>query len=385
MKFRRFLPFVSIMTVLCVFLTITAACNLLGDMDNDGRVTTADARRVLRYAAGLETASAEILKKADVNNDGKLTVLDARIVLRVSLGLQSFPGKDEIAINADSAAYTVEVNAMVGQNDSVGSGFFISENGTCVTNYHVIKGASYISVKDKDNNVFNISQILAYDAKLDIAVMQADFCKSTAAVLNYTTPIIDSKCFALGSPDRESFTFSSGKIIGLNKLLPESPYTNFILSSVPTSYGSSGGPLIDAFGQVIGITSRIANKDNEYNTYALPLSYLNKLDYFPTPLSIAGFAAKTYHTTGLYIDKSTVALGAGENAVITLTLTGLPDSSLDFTCGEGIECAFDSWYQDGTMIDLNITNLGITDKDTYVSITVDTAPTESAYIVVKLY
>ena len=123
MKFRRFLPFVSIMTVLCVFLTITAACNLLGDMDNDGRVTTADARRVLRYAAGLETASAEILKKADVNNDGKLTVLDARIVLRVSLGLQSFPGKDEIAINADSAAYTVEVNAMVVQNDSVGSGF----------------------------------------------------------------------------------------------------------------------------------------------------------------------------------------------------------------------------------------------------------------------
>ena len=58
-----------------------------GDINNDGKVTASDARKILRIASGLESASGQAKKNADVNGDGKITAADAREALRIASGL----------------------------------------------------------------------------------------------------------------------------------------------------------------------------------------------------------------------------------------------------------------------------------------------------------
>ncbi len=57
---------------------------MLGDVISDGRITAADARKILRYAAKLESYSANIEINGDVNRDGNITSADARLVLKIS-------------------------------------------------------------------------------------------------------------------------------------------------------------------------------------------------------------------------------------------------------------------------------------------------------------
>ena len=62
--------------------------NVKGDLDNDGKVSSKDARTALRYAAGLEKLTDAQVKKGDMNGDGKLTSADARDILRKAAGIQ---------------------------------------------------------------------------------------------------------------------------------------------------------------------------------------------------------------------------------------------------------------------------------------------------------
>ena len=61
---------------------------LTGDVDGDGKVTAADARKILRISAGLEKASGQAAKNADVNGDGIITAADARRALLIAAGLE---------------------------------------------------------------------------------------------------------------------------------------------------------------------------------------------------------------------------------------------------------------------------------------------------------
>lgn len=63
----------------------------LGDVNGDGKITSADARMILRHSARLETLKDDVLTAADVNFDGKITSSDARTVLRVAAKLEKLP------------------------------------------------------------------------------------------------------------------------------------------------------------------------------------------------------------------------------------------------------------------------------------------------------
>ncbi len=67
---------------------------VLGDVNGDGRITSADARLALRAAVSLETLDAVQLLSADANGDGKVTSADARLILRVAVGLDAFEKKE---------------------------------------------------------------------------------------------------------------------------------------------------------------------------------------------------------------------------------------------------------------------------------------------------
>ena len=65
---------------------------LPGDADSDGRLTAADARRILRYSVGLSSNDSDYYREAiDADYDGRITASDARAVLRISVGLEKIP------------------------------------------------------------------------------------------------------------------------------------------------------------------------------------------------------------------------------------------------------------------------------------------------------
>lgn len=98
---------IAIMLVCSLCLSVSAG--LLGDINNDGTITAADARFVLRASAKLETLSEQQNEIADVNNDDKVTAADARLLLRVSAKLEVLEsGKD---CEHDYGLYAIDVEA----------------------------------------------------------------------------------------------------------------------------------------------------------------------------------------------------------------------------------------------------------------------------------
>ena len=131
-----------------------------------------------------------------------------------------------------------------------GSGFFVSSDGIGISNYHVFKGTfnGQEVVKLSNGSQFKIKEVLAYSKKYDYIVFKVD-----GRGLNYI-PVttrgceVGEKAYAIGSPRGLQNTISDG--------LVSQKHSGMLLQiSVPIDHGSSGGPLINAYGEVIGITT----------------------------------------------------------------------------------------------------------------------------------
>jgi len=145
---------------------------------------------------------------------------------------------------------TVEIVASDEYGESLGSGFFI-ETGKVVTNYHVIKGANKIKVKTYDNKEYEITNILGYDEALDIAVLQLDV-KNICLEISKEGAAVGEDIYTLGSPFGLTGTMTDGMISTASRVIDE---VDYIQINAAISPGNSGGPLVNAYGEVIGINT----------------------------------------------------------------------------------------------------------------------------------
>ncbi len=139
-----------------------------------------------------------------------------------------------------------------GYQGSQGSGFFISSNGLAVSNYHVFKGSTigYETIKLNNNKQYKVDRVIKYDDDLDYILFQVDL---GGAYVNYipvakNMPVVGEKAYAIGSPRGLENTFSSGEISQIRD-------NHLIQISVPIDHGSSGGALLNSYGEAIGITT----------------------------------------------------------------------------------------------------------------------------------
>ncbi len=178
---------------------------------------------------------------------------------------------EEIYNRCSPAVFYVENYDRNGTAISSGSGFFIDQNGTAVTNYHVIEGVTksriYLSDKKK---WYNVVGVYDYSAKNDWAVIKVDISNSPYLEISSEEPLGGEEVFAIGSPHGLDNTISEGLISNTNRTLDG---VRFLQISVPTSNGSSGGALINRKGQVVGITSAGFNFGQNLNL-ALPISVI---------------------------------------------------------------------------------------------------------------
>jgi hypothetical protein len=156
-----------------------------------------------------------------------------------------------------------------------GSGFVIDSKGTIVTNYHVVKDASSISIKLKTGEVFKVTGIINLDKTKDICILKiAGFDLPSLPLGNSNKIITGENCIAIGNPQGFENTVSNGIISGIRSM----DGMNLIQITTPISPGSSGGPLLNEIGEVIGITSMTWSESGTQNiNFAIPINYVRGL------------------------------------------------------------------------------------------------------------
>jgi len=167
---------------------------------------------------------------------------------------------------------TVEVYAESDYVSSLGTGFYIDEAGTVVTNYHVIKDCSSAYVTTSDGGTYEVKSVLGYSEELDIALL-ATSKTSSIAVETCATVTTGETVYVLGSSLGLTGTFSEGLVSTAERDFDGVPY---IQISAPISHGNSGGPVVNAMGQVVGIASAGFEEGQNLNL-ALPISVIEQI------------------------------------------------------------------------------------------------------------
>jgi serine protease Do len=155
----------------------------------------------------------------------------------------------------------------------VGSGFIVSPDGYIVTNAHVVDGANEVTVRLTDRREFT-AKVIGADKRTDIALIKIDAKKALPALdlSNPPPPRQGEWVVAIGSPFGFENSISAGIVSGVHRALPGGQMTPFIQTDVAVNPGNSGGPLLNAAGQVVGVNSQIYSRSGGYMglSFAIP-------------------------------------------------------------------------------------------------------------------
>jgi Do/DeqQ family serine protease len=144
------------------------------------------------------------------------------------------------------------------RDKSLGSGFFISKDGYIVTNDHVVRDAESIQVKLSNDKVYD-AKVVGSDQKTDIAVIKINATDLPAAVLGDSDKLeVGQWAIAIGNPFGLDRTMTVGVISATGRSnMGIETYENFIQTDASINPGNSGGPLLNVYGEVIGINTAI--------------------------------------------------------------------------------------------------------------------------------
>lgn len=178
----------------------------------------------------------------------------------------------DIAKVAFNSVVLLEMSDSDGQPLSLGSGFFVSD-GLIATNAHVIEGAGSGTVKlVGDLHKMRILGTVAVDRHADIALLKVVASSPALKLGQEKSPAVGDKVYVVGNPLGLEGTFSEGIVSGLRRNGDDS----IIQMTAPISPGSSGGPVMDEKGSVIGVAVATF-KDGQNLNLAVPIAYVSKL------------------------------------------------------------------------------------------------------------
>ena len=171
------------------------------------------------------------------------------------------------------APSTVEINAIGDTFESTGTGSFIDNEGTVVTNYHVIESCHTINIKAQNGNTYKVQSVLGFDKDRDLAIIKTDCQNERFIEFESDKAKTGEKVYTLGSSLGLTGTFSEGIISSASRKIEG---LEFIQTTAPISSGNSGGPLVNEYGKVIGITTGAFTEGQNLNL-AIPASAINEI------------------------------------------------------------------------------------------------------------
>jgi hypothetical protein len=181
----------------------------------------------------------------------------------------------EIARAVRGAVVSIVMSDNGGQPVAQGTGFVVSEDGRIVTNYHVIEEGSSAIVKLPDGALFPVDRLLAADKDRDIAIIKAHGKNFHVVSLGDSDRVqVGDEVVAIGNPLSLDSTVSNGIVSAVRTVQEEGG--KFLQVTTPISPGSSGGPLFNMEGQVVGITSMHLQGGENLN-FAIPINDVKRL------------------------------------------------------------------------------------------------------------
>ncbi|WET78093.1 trypsin-like peptidase domain-containing protein [Amycolatopsis sp. QT-25] len=207
---------------------------------------------------------------------------------------------DVSGVAAKVTPSVVQVNVTTAEGEAVGSGVILTADGRILTNAHVVAAAQGdVTVTLSDGKQYQAS-VVGADPKADIAVIQAkDASGLTPASFGDSSKLaVGQQVVAIGSPGGLQNTVTTGVVSALNRELSElsggqerrSPYSRTtneagpsytaIQTDAPINQGNSGGALVDARGNVIGINSALYNPASTGSIgigFAIPINDARKI------------------------------------------------------------------------------------------------------------
>ena len=249
----------SACTVIASLFVLMSGCGGITTLSALGTVGSAAATKVIEHQAGYGIQSPhtiiERVMPAVVTVIAELPVSkrkpDAPQFLKPGERPQSPQPKDE-------------------QGFASGTGFVIHEDGTIVTNWHVIR--NIIDRKDGtlrvlfSNDSIYEAKIFNYDKTSDIAVLK--IVNSEKKIFPFTRwgkkPLLGGHAIIIGSPISLDFSVSFGIVSAIDRIIPKAapPFIPFIQTDAAMNRGNSGGPLFNADGRVVGINTLILTPPN---------------------------------------------------------------------------------------------------------------------------
>ena len=153
---------------------------------------------------------------------------------------------------------------------TTGTGFYIFNENSVVTNYHVIKDAPFIQIINASGSKHIVQNIKFISAKKDIAILTTAYSSYFLEVAE-SKPNVGADVFTIGNPLGLESTLSTGIISGLRNTKD----ALLIQTTTPISRGSSGGPLMTKDGKVIGITTFYLSESQNLN-FAVSVQKINE-------------------------------------------------------------------------------------------------------------
>lgn len=182
---------------------------------------------------------------------------------RIPTAKEPAGGVNKNATLLRSAVATIETGR------ASGSGFFISRDGYLLTNQHVVRDAKFIKVKLATGREL-VGEVLRSDTGRDVALVKTEQSGIEPLAIRTTEANVGEDVYAIGSPLGDKFSGSVTKgVLAGHRVLSSLRYLQSDASILP---GSSGGPLLDASGKVIGIAARALDSGRANLNLFIPIA-----------------------------------------------------------------------------------------------------------------
>ncbi|HEV7741669.1 MAG TPA: trypsin-like peptidase domain-containing protein [Pseudolysinimonas sp.] len=250
---------------------------------------------------------------------------------------------------------TITTDLYYGQGAAAGTGIILSSDGTILTNNHVVEGSTSIQVTVESTGVTYAAQVVGTDPVDDIAVIRlADAAGLTAATLDHDVAATGDTVTSVGNAGGTGdLVAASGPVTGVGQSITvhdeltgaAKRLTGLIEVGADVVSGDSGGPLLDAGGQVTGIVTAASSGSQTPTGYAIPIA--TALDVAQqilagdvsgnVSLGVPAFLGVTLAHTPIGAASSAAGSGAaGSGAVISGVVPGLPADRAGLGAGDTI-------------------------------------------------
>jgi len=174
---------------------------------------------------------------------------------------------------------TRERKVQTPKREATGSGVIISQDGYIVTNNHVVDGADELTVTLNDNTEYS-ARIIGADKTTDLALIKIDGKNLPAIqIANSDNVKVGEWVLAIGNPLGLNNTVTAGIISAKARTLGANGVESFIQTDAAINAGNSGGALVNANGQLVGINAMLYSQTGSYSGYgfAIPTAMMNKV------------------------------------------------------------------------------------------------------------